>query len=312
MPYTTEREARLHYLTGLLRCCGTAEGSEMHKTIVDLYNRIDPLPRGYRAVLSDDWCAIFLCGIAHSLGYRGWPFECSCSMLIGLAEAQGRWHRPGTYLPQPGDWVIYDWGPNGRVDHIGAVAWIEEGSLWIVEGNNGDSVRLRSIASDDERIYGCVELDFAELVEPSGASVEALRPGDTGGRVRFLQSVLYGYGYYSGALDGTYGPGTTAAVTAFQQANGLEPDGRAGPRTLAKLNSGAVVTIAHPEPIIEKEAEAPMNIYNTIGEVPAHARAAVEKLVALGVLKGTGTGLGLTDDKIFALVILDRLGLIPA
>ena len=307
MIYTTEREARLHYLTGLLRCCGIAEGSDMHKAILHLYNQIDPLPRGHRAVLSDDWCAIFMCAIAHSQGYRSWPFECSCSRIIQQAEAQGRWHRAGEHIPQLGDWVIYDWGPNGKVDHIGAVAWIEDGDLWIVEGNNGDAVKVRSIASGNAQIYGYVELDFSELVNGSGAFTGALLPGDSGERVYLLQVLLKGAGYYAGVIDGDYGASTTAAVTAFQAANALEPDGKCGPMTQGKLRSGSFALKTPTDKEVENVVQ---KTYKRVEDVPKYARPTIEKLVENGWLLGVGPDdLGLTDDLIRMLVINDRAGL---
>ena len=41
-------------------------------------------------------------------------------------------------------------------------------------------------------------------------------------------------------VDGRLGPRTSHAITAFQQWNGLMPNGIAGPRTVAKLHSAAV------------------------------------------------------------------------
>ena len=40
-----------------------------------------------------------------------------------------------------------------------------------------------------------------------------------------------------GGVDGQYGGGTSAAVMDFQRANGLEPDGIAGPKTTAALEA---------------------------------------------------------------------------
>lgn len=53
--------------------------------------------------------------------------------------------------------------------------------------------------------------------------------------VKWLQQQLKAQGFDPGVLDGFPGPRTTEAVTAFQQANGLVPDGLAGPLTMAKL-----------------------------------------------------------------------------
>ena len=54
-------------------------------------------------------------------------------------------------------------------------------------------------------------------------------------RVHGLQLALKVLGYYSGNLDGNFGSGTESAVKAFQRANKLEVDGRAGPITQALL-----------------------------------------------------------------------------
>ncbi|MFA6353618.1 MAG: MBG domain-containing protein [Candidatus Paceibacterota bacterium] len=54
--------------------------------------------------------------------------------------------------------------------------------------------------------------------------------------VKELQSVLTTLGYYSGPIDGKFGPGTKAAVIKFQLANGLKGDGRVGALTRAVLN----------------------------------------------------------------------------
>jgi len=55
--------------------------------------------------------------------------------------------------------------------------------------------------------------------------------------VRELQQALITAGYDPGSVDGTFGPATEAAVTAFQQDNGLSADGVVGPDTAAALNS---------------------------------------------------------------------------
>jgi cell division septation protein DedD len=67
---------------------------------------------------------------------------------------------------------------------------------------------------------------------------ETLRPGTKGSQsVATLQAALTSLGYPAGTPDGSYGPSTVAAVSAFQTANGLPADGVAGPATLAAINA---------------------------------------------------------------------------
>jgi len=67
---------------------------------------------------------------------------------------------------------------------------------------------------------------------------ETLRPGTKGSQsVATLQAALTSLGYPAGTADGSYGPSTVEAVSAFQTANNLPVDGVAGPATLAAINA---------------------------------------------------------------------------
>jgi putative chitinase len=62
-----------------------------------------------------------------------------------------------------------------------------------------------------------------------------LKQGSSGPDVQALQQKLKDLGFDPNGVDGHFGPGTTKAVTAFQQSKGLQADGVAGPATLAAL-----------------------------------------------------------------------------
>jgi hypothetical protein len=68
-----------------------------------------------------------------------------------------------------------------------------------------------------------------------------LANGLAGDDVKRIQEALNGLGFDLGepGIDGIYGPITTAAVKAFQEANGLIVDGILGPDTLAALDNVA-------------------------------------------------------------------------
>jgi putative chitinase len=66
-----------------------------------------------------------------------------------------------------------------------------------------------------------------------------LREGDSGSEVADLQTRLREHGFAPGVIDGKFGPGTAAALLAFQRSQGLPADGVFGPRTAAALGFAA-------------------------------------------------------------------------
>lgn len=62
-----------------------------------------------------------------------------------------------------------------------------------------------------------------------------LKEGMQGSEVRDLQSRLKDKGFPPGRIDGEFGPGTEAALIAFQKSSNLLADGIAGPKTLVAL-----------------------------------------------------------------------------
>ena len=78
---------------------------------------------------------------------------------------------------------------------------------------------------------------------PSGSSSSGatLELGSAGSEVKKLQKRLIDLGYLSGTADGKFGEMTETALKAFQEANGLEADGKAGTKTQNKLYSDEAV-----------------------------------------------------------------------
>ena len=70
-----------------------------------------------------------------------------------------------------------------------------------------------------------------------GQDIEAavLKQGSRGEDVKTVQQKLKRWGYYSGSVDGIYGPATKKAVEYFQRKNGLTADGIVGRKTFEAL-----------------------------------------------------------------------------
>ena len=64
-----------------------------------------------------------------------------------------------------------------------------------------------------------------------------LSVGSTGDQVLELQTILTARGYYSGPVNGNFGPLTQAAVEKYQSAHGIAAVGYVGPSTRAALNT---------------------------------------------------------------------------
>ena len=105
------------------------------------------------------------------------------------------------------------------------------------------------------RVAGLIDLTYTEMhltptpVPPYGNVMQVtidpslptpapmLRSGSEGEEVIELQTRLQALGYYTGAIDGQFGPGTRDAVTLFQQQHGLGADGIVGQETRETLYS---------------------------------------------------------------------------
>ena len=73
------------------------------------------------------------------------------------------------------------------------------------------------------------------LLKESSVEAEVLKSGSTGATVKTVQTKLKNWGYYTGSVDGIYGPKTVAAVKYFQSKNGLTQDGIVGAKTAAAM-----------------------------------------------------------------------------
>ena len=113
-----------------------------------------------------------------------------------------------------------------------------QNALIAFQNRNGLTADGTAGASTLKKLSGSCKA-AAETAAPTGNGT--MHEGDTGEDVYTLQAKLFELGYYNGRIDGRYSSETTAAVKAFQKANGLGADGIAGKGTLNKLNSAGAV-----------------------------------------------------------------------
>ena len=110
-----------------------------------------------------EWCACFVSWCANECGYIDAgiiPKFSSCSAGASWFKSRGQW-QDNSYEPHPGDIIFFDWdykgssGPqNNSPDHVGIVERVENGVVYTVEGNSGNSCRQRSYNIGHYEIWG--------------------------------------------------------------------------------------------------------------------------------------------------------------
>ena len=175
----TEAELRQSVVSVMQGWIGYSEANGKHKQIIDLYNTQSPLPRGYKMAYTDEWCAATVTAAGMKAGLSDIIFgECSCSAMIKLYQAAGRWMENDAYVPQPGDILMYDWqdsgaGDNtGAPDHVGIVEKVVGSTITIMEGNKGEAVARRTMAVNGRYIRGYCLPDYASKAKEDTMTVE--------------------------------------------------------------------------------------------------------------------------------------------
>lgn len=146
------------------------KGESGHQWVIDTYNTITPIPRGYKMPLNKPWCAATVSAIFHSLGYDALA-ECSCSKMVEKARKLGLWVEDDSYTPKPGDVIYYDWQDNGKgdnvgePDHVGIVIKVDGNKMTVREGNKNGSVGNREININGKFIRGFIVPPYEDDVQ---------------------------------------------------------------------------------------------------------------------------------------------------
>jgi len=106
-------------------------------------------------------------------------------------------------------------------------------------------IRLGYYSGPIDGVYGSATTAGVEAMQKAlgvtadgiyGAETHAALKGKGQYVVVELQTALAEYGYYTGPIDGAYGPATTDAVKKLQTDLGVTADGRFGPETAKAFN----------------------------------------------------------------------------
>lgn len=152
-----EKEREYLYLT---------MGDARHRDLIDTYNVINPLPRGYKVTYTDEWCCANVSAIMLKQGLLDLigGGECGVGELVSIARKMGIFFSR-TFTPKMGDLIVYDYtGPDGWADHIGFVISCDGSIVKTIEGNVSKTVMEKITDVNDKSIYGYIVPNYAAKV----------------------------------------------------------------------------------------------------------------------------------------------------
>ena len=151
---------------------------EFLKVLCTQYGSRGQIMAPYRGTYFSEWYLVQNTGIGYT-GNPGWNADtpqCACFLTWGLSQISekvnsfpfeadvDRWKNYFVtlktdgleYEPSAGDIIFFDWADNGinRLEHIGAVFYVDETYVYTIEGNNSDSVELNRYRRDSDDIVG--------------------------------------------------------------------------------------------------------------------------------------------------------------
>ena len=153
------------------RFLGCNARNNTHKVIIDEYNKISPLPRGYKLQYTDPWCAGYVSAIAHMCNATDIiPCECSCGKMLSLCSKMGIFVENDAYIPVMGDIIFFDWDDSGKgdcvgyPDHVGYVLSTGLVNFQTIEGNKDKAVGIRTLPFNSRYIRGWARPRYAEAI----------------------------------------------------------------------------------------------------------------------------------------------------
>jgi hypothetical protein len=186
---------------------GYKESDGSHKKIIDVYNSHRPLAKGYKVKYTDSWCATFVSAVAIKCGATDIiPTECGCQRMIELCKQKGIWIENENRVPTKGELIFYDWQDNakgdnqGWADHVGIVQKVFGNTIYVIEGNCSNSVKISLISVNDKYIRGYAKPNYDKVTTVNKKSIdelakEVIRGKWGNGAVRRQKLEAAGYNY---------------------------------------------------------------------------------------------------------------------
>lgn len=165
---------------------GKNEADGSHREIIDTYNRIKPLARGYKVKYTDSWCATFVSAVAIKCNATEIiPLECSCGKMIEKAQKMGIWVEDDAYTPNTADIIMYHFKDSGVgdnknwPDHVGIVESVTNNIIKVIEGNIDNAVGYRNIKVNGKTIRGFICPKYTEEQKPVETEEKPVQNGST-------------------------------------------------------------------------------------------------------------------------------------
>jgi hypothetical protein len=216
---------------------------------------------------SEAWCGDYVTDIykraqiplpSMQAGLRTGFAYCPAAVDYGRKQDATR----NSWQSELGDIVLFDFNGDGVADHTELVTGYQGGVLYTIGGNSGpsnvdhfegkggvhrhrwnapaghgnDQVLVVIDTAKVVRFGGPAHLTksgTAPLAEPRLLMLKS--PMMTGADVRAVQNALNQHNHAGLAIDGCYGPETSAAVLNWQRREHLQADGIVGPQTRTSL-----------------------------------------------------------------------------
>ena len=159
---------------------------------------------------AQEWCADFVRWVLKKVGAEDlFPVSSYVPTVANWYDKKGQYKNSkaygGSYIPQAGDLILFDYNRNTTSDHIGIVEKVADGKVYTIEGNKDNMVKkcIYSLSDKDIRAY-CVP-NYTETPQKEEKPKEVVKyvKTPTGIGVNVRSGAGTNYNRVGGLADGT-------------------------------------------------------------------------------------------------------------